>query len=145
MQWTSLFLFFSLGISRPPTNYFAIWNVGRGHWSTYIAEEYCIHINIGGTRPPNSYRINQCAYLPNYIYFNNFKKTNTNQLKKFHNQVRSIELINSNSKIKPFRESSNIPKRVVIKLDELKKINELFSKKNTPLNTSTWGNIVLEL
>jgi competence protein ComEC len=60
-------LFFGSSIGHDPANYFIIWNVGQGSWSTLVKSQECLHYDVGGEKFPEAVKT-LCSQKRNKIY-----------------------------------------------------------------------------
>jgi competence protein ComEC len=70
-------------------NYFYIWNVGQGSWSTSMSFESCFHFDAGGERWPRKQLLTLCKNKKNYLFLSHSDSDHMNGL-SFLSQMKSI-------------------------------------------------------
>ncbi len=69
-----LIIFFKCSLALTPAhiNYFVAWNIGQGQWLTYISNDKCQHIDVGGEfksfNKVRSHFVHFCSQKLNEIY-----------------------------------------------------------------------------
>ncbi len=66
-------------------NYFIVWNVGQGQWTTLVTFEECIHFDMGGERFPLKKIEKFCNKKKNFTYLSHSDWDHINGLKKWKN------------------------------------------------------------
>ncbi len=55
-----------------PQNYFVVWNIGQGQWTTFIQNEDCLHFDTGGEKFPWQKLRQQCARKKNQVFLSHW-------------------------------------------------------------------------
>ncbi len=100
-----------------------IWNVGQGQWLTYIKNNDCFHMDMGGERTPINEVLKRCKKRFNWIYISHSDNDHINFYKTFTRQVNSYCVVNPNK---------NFYKHVKVKT---RTIPVCQSYKNSPIKT----------
>lgn len=82
--------FFSLKISKGERDYFIVWNVGQGSWSTYISTQFCFHFDMGGEFMVRAPRLKKCSAKSNILFLSHFDWDHTSFILKYQRNVRSF-------------------------------------------------------
>lgn len=70
--------------TRPSTNLlFIIWNVGQGSWNTLVTSGECIHLDMGGQKPPWRLVRQLCSHRKNQIFISHGDKDHMKFIKLF--------------------------------------------------------------
>jgi len=73
-----------------------LWNVGQGQWLTYIKNNYCYHMDMGGEFNPKNKVLKYCRFKKNWIYISHADRDHINFYKNFTQQVEHHCLVNPN-------------------------------------------------
>ena len=110
-------------LSQALTPRLIIWNVGQGQWVTYIKNNHCYHMDMGGEFAPINEVLKKCKNKENWIYISHADKDHINFYKRYTRKVNSHCLAHLN---KNFLNSTDLQK---------KQINLCSKTKHSPIKT----------
>lgn len=126
-----IFILAPISTSTPQKKWLVFWNVGQGSWTSYITDQYCLHIDSGGTRlPPHQH----CKNKPNFLFLTHYDWDHIGFAQRLHRSLPLMclwEEVPPNTPLKKKHFLKRIPLCQKQNLPALKRIyRSKFSKKN---------------
>ncbi len=76
-------------------NYYFVWDVGQGLWTTHYSKGRCVHYDMGGEYAPLNEIIHLCQHSENIIHITHADKDHINFVKPFVKSVKNHCFANS--------------------------------------------------